>query len=346
MTGPLQPAAHPTRPPAANPASPPAADPASPPAVGPTAPDAAPVSASGPALAATSEPAAVGAVGSDGAWWRLGGGVPGLGRGVALGGAAAQAVLAGLSVFLWLNCELAATIGGATAGRQFGPFQTLGPVCYGLWLVAALGRCVAPAWAGRLLNVLALAGTAVLPLVSPASGYPRPPGYVLLGLLSFGAIALLGYPRRPDGSEKILIGLGAAGVFALSAVPTLPFTVGAVTSYAPRWSQLGPTTAITVLAVLVAGLVRGAKGDRPDWLWAGLLLAVPGSASFVAAEPDITFLPVGRHQPVLQALVVLVLVSLLVAAAVAVAAGRLPAPVRKLALGRRHRVRRRGEQLG
>lgn len=279
------------------------------------------------------------------------GAVPGLGRGIALAGAAAQAVVAGLSVFLWLNCELAATIGGATAGRQFGPFQTLGPVCYGLWLVAALGRCVAPAWAGRLLNVLALAGTAVLPLVSPASGYPRPPGYVLLGLLSFGAVALLGYPRGPTGderppSEKILIGLGAAGVFALSAVPTLPFTVGAVTSYAPRWSQLGPTTAISVLAVLVAGLVRGAKGDRPDWLWAGLLLAVPGSASFVAAEPDITFLPVGRHQPVLQALVVLVLVSLLVAAAVAVAAGRLPAPVRKLALGRRDRVRRRGEQLG
>jgi voltage-gated potassium channel Kch len=272
--------------------------------------------------------------------------VPGLGRGIALAGAAAQAVAAGLSVFLWLNCELASTFGAVPVGRQFGPFQTLGPVCYGLWLVAALGRCVAPAWAGRLLTVLALAGTAVLPVVSPASGYPRPPGYVLLGLLSFGALALLGYPRRPAAAERILIGLGAAAVFALSAVPTLPFTVGSVASYSPRWSQLGPTTALTALAVLVTGLVRGARGERLDWLWAGLLLAVPGSASFVAAEPDITFLPVGRHQPVLQALVVMVLVSAVVAATVAVAAGRLPGPARKLPLGRRHRVRRGREQLG
>lgn len=268
--------------------------------------------------------------------------VPGLVRGVALAGAAAQAVLAGLSVFLWINCELASTI----AGRQFGPFQTLGPVCYGLWLVAALGRCVAPAWAGRLLNVLAVAGTAVLPVASPASGYPRPPGYVLLGLLSFGAVALLGYPRRPDVAERILVGLGAAGVFALAVVPTLPFTVGSVTSYAPQWSQLGPTTALAVLAVLVTGLVLGYRRGRLDWLWAGLLLSVPGSASFVAAEPDITFLPVGAHQPVLQALVVLVAVALLVGAAIVLAAGRLPGPVRKVALGRRHRVRRRGQQLG
>jgi hypothetical protein len=317
MTGPVRPADDTARRPAGGPATP----------VEPVAPEA------GQASGATTSR------------WELGDAVPGLARGVALAGAAAQAVLAGLSVFLWLNCELAATLGGATAGRQFGPFQTLGQVCYGLWLVAALGRCVAPAWAGRLLNVLALAGTAVLPVASPASGYPRPPGYVLLGLLSFGAIALFGYPRRPDGQERILIGLGAAGVFALSVVPTLPFTVGAVTSYAPRWSQLGPTTALAVLAVLVTGLVRGAKGERPHWLWAGLLLAVPGSASFVAAEPDITFLPVGRHQPVLQALVVMVAVSALVVAAVAVAAGRLPRPV-KGALGRRHRVRGRGEQLG
>jgi hypothetical protein len=270
--------------------------------------------------------------------------VPGLAGGVGLAGAAALAVVAGLSVFLWVNCELA-TMSGAV-GRGFGPFRTLGPVCYGLWLVAALGRCVAPAWVGRLLNVLALAGTAVLPVVSPASGYPRPPGYVLLGLLVFGAVALAGYPRRPDGAQRILIGLGAAAVFALAAVPTLPFTVGSVASYSPRWSQLGPTTAVAVLVVLVTGLVRRSAADRLDWLWAGLLLAVPGSATFVAAEPAITFLPVGSHQPVLQALVVLVGVSALVAGAVTVASGRWPGPVRKVALGRRHRLRRRREQLG
>ena len=97
---------------------------------------------------------------------RLGGTVAAdLEAGIALAAPFALALAAGLCGFLWLTVERLPD--GFSPG---GPFLTVGPAAYAVWLVAAVLRAVLPAAAARVPVAAAMAVTALLIPVAASAG--------------------------------------------------------------------------------------------------------------------------------------------------------------------------------
>ena len=207
---------------------------------------------------------------------RLGGTVAAdLEAGIALAAPFALALAAGLCGFLWLTVERLPD--GLSAA---GPFLTVGPAAYAVWLVAALLRAVLPAAASRVPVAAAMAVTALLIPVAALTGYRRPPLWVIFALLGFGAIALAGGGTALAGAARLAVPVGALVATALAKAllgwqrtPDIWWD----DYYQPALWLSGIVAAIAVIGIGCAGAVAAARG-RParPYLWAALLLALPG----------------------------------------------------------------------
>jgi DNA-directed RNA polymerase specialized sigma24 family protein len=139
---------------------------------------------------------------------------------------------------------------------------------------------VLPAGLSRVPVAAAMTVTAVLIPAAVISGYQRPPLWVILALLGFGAIAMAGGGEPLTGVARLAVPVGALVAAALAKALL-------------RWQQLdgmwwdtyyqiaprlaGMVAAAAVLGVAAAGAVAAAR-SRParPYLWAALLLALPG----------------------------------------------------------------------
>lgn len=195
--------------------------------------------------------------------------------GIGLAAPFALALAAGLCGFLWLTVERLPD-GFSTTG----PFLTVGPAAYAVWVVAALLRAVLPAAASRVPVAAAVAVTALLIPVAALTGYRRPPLWVILALLGFGAIALAGGGTALAGAARLAVPVGALVATALAkALLGWQQTPGSWWDnyYQPALWLSGIVAAHAVIGIGGAGAVAGARG-RPvrPYLWAALLLALPG----------------------------------------------------------------------
>jgi DNA-directed RNA polymerase specialized sigma24 family protein len=209
---------------------------------------------------------------------RLGGSVAAdLEAGLALAAPFALALAAGLCGFLWLTVERL-PVGVPSPGS----FLTLGPVAYAVWLAAAVLRAVLPAAHARVPVAAAMAVTALLIPAAAIGGYQRPPLWVILALLGFGAIALAGGGEPLTGAARLAVPVGVLVAAALAKAllnwqqPPADEWWGTF-YYQPSLWLAGAVAAVAVLGVAGAGAVAAVRGRpaRPD-LWAALLLALPG----------------------------------------------------------------------
>ena len=190
-----------------------------------------------------------------------------LAAGRALAGPVALALAAGLSGFLWLTVE------GAPG------HVTLAPAAFAAWLLALAGWVALPGRYARWPVAVAMTVTVLVLPVAVLAGAGRPPLWVVLGLLAFGALAVAGPP--PDSATaRAAVLTGALATAALSKAlltAQLPVTRWSTAYYHPAIALSGliVTGAVVGLAAAaVPALLRG-RPVRP-WLWAVLLLALPG----------------------------------------------------------------------
>ena len=197
----------------------------------------------------------------------------GFDAGLALAAPVALALAAGIAVFVWWRVEPAAPVAGQAATALFGPYRTLGPIAYAAWAVAGLTAVVASVRVARAAIVSALVATAALPVLAAVTRFDRPPLWILMALLAFGALALVG-PTVGVRDERLGVPAGAA-VVALGANALVG--AGPVGFYQPTVARVGVIVAAAVAALAATALVRAVRG-RParDWLWATLLVALPG----------------------------------------------------------------------
>jgi hypothetical protein len=223
---------------------------------------------------------------------RLGPVAADLAAGGTLAGPVALALAAGLSGFLWITVE----------ARPL----TLGPVAYAAWLLALTGRVLLPYRYRRWPVGLALAVTALVIPAAVLTGTGRPPLWVVLALFGFGALALAAPSGGPgsapaDGVTVRTDGVTARAALVTGALATAALAKALLAAQLPvaRWSTgyYQPAIALSglVVAAAVAGLAGGAlaalRQRRParPWLWAALLLALPGGwlgPRTVLAPPD------------------------------------------------------------
>lgn len=105
-----------------------------------------------------------------------------------------------------------------------GPFDTLGPYAYALWLLVAVATCLGWARAARLLMVAAVAMTAALTPLARLTGWDGPPLIVLGVLVAFGVIALAA-PPDPIGRAPLDGRLTAIHSMAFAALLSAPVLV-------------------------------------------------------------------------------------------------------------------------
>jgi hypothetical protein len=181
--------------------------------------------------------------------------------GWALAGPVALALAAGLSGFLWLSVE-----------PLFG--HSAAPFAYAAWLLALAGWLALPARYARWPIAVAVTVTAVVALVNP-----RPPLWVVLALLAFGTLALAGPPPR-GGTVRLAVTTGALVAAALGKwllAGQLPASRWPAGYYQPVLSLAGLVVTVAVAGVAAGGVLAAVEGRRArPWLWAALLLALPG----------------------------------------------------------------------
>jgi len=207
--------------------------------------------------------------------------VPGLAAGARNAAPYALALAAALSGFLLLCFEGVPRLPVFEVIlrplRPASSWPTVGIVSYLCWLYAlgaySLGR---PATARTALG-LATAASATVPLLAAAVGLDRPPLWTVGTLTAFGLIALVGY-RPPPTHQR-----------AITAACAVTAAVGATALLALRMPDRQPgwhgyyQPAITISGLLVAAalavvLLRAVRA-RPatPWLWAALLIGLPGA---------------------------------------------------------------------
>lgn len=198
----------------------------------------------------------------------------------------AVAFAAGISAFAWWRLEpVAATvhIGGSPL---FGEFRTLGPLAYVAWLAAGLASVFLRRAVSRAVIGLAIAVTVVgVPLLAAVTSVERPPLWILMTLTGFGALALAGSgpaagaPSRPPLDERLGVAAGAVAV-ALSASAIAVTTRPPGTEwdyYEPTIAHVGAVVGLTIAAVVAVAIHRVLHGRTAhEWLWAAVLLGVPG----------------------------------------------------------------------
>ncbi|OLE21565.1 MAG: hypothetical protein AUG44_27165 [Actinobacteria bacterium 13_1_20CM_3_71_11] len=189
-----------------------------------------------------------------------------------LAGPVALALAGGLSMFLWLAVE---PLHGPGTGRA----ATWGPVAYAAWLVGVAGWVVLPRRYGRWSVGFAMAVTvAVLPATA-LTGASRPPLWVVFALVGFGALTLATPPPR-SATVRGAVVTGALVTAALGKAllaGRLPETRWAQGYYWPTMALAGLVVAGATAGVAAAAVPAAVRG-RPvrPWLWAALLLALPG----------------------------------------------------------------------
>jgi DNA-directed RNA polymerase specialized sigma24 family protein len=186
----------------------------------------------------------------------------------------ALALAAGLCGFLWLTIERL-----PDGVRAAGPFLTIGPAAYAVWLAAAALRALLPPAASRIPVAGAMAVTVLLLPAAAIDGYQRPPLWVILALLGFGTIALAGGGQPLPGAARLAVPVGALVVTALARALLIwqdswPWSAD---YYQPALWLAGVLAALAVIALAIAAAVAAVRGYpvRP-YLWAALLLALPG----------------------------------------------------------------------
>jgi hypothetical protein len=195
--------------------------------------------------------------------------VPGLDAGLVVAGPLALGLAAGLSAFLWLVCEPVPhplDYWQAWQHPTFGPFFTLGPVCFAGWLLAAAGRVALPHRGARALTWLALAVTLALLPAAALTGYARPALWSTGALTLLGVVALAGTGRPAPPAERL--GVLAASL-AAAAVPTLDVYLGWQQVLTQRWPtetawwtyrSVGPHGAAILMSVALVVLAAGGAG--------------------------------------------------------------------------------------
>src|SRR5579859_8110290 len=232
--------------------------------------------------------------------------------GWALAGPVALALAAGLSGFLWLAVE---PLFGTRAGYA-------APIAYAAWLLVLVGWVALPSRYTRWPVALALTVTAL-----SVAADPRPPLWVVLALLAFGGLALAA-PAPRGATVRLAVVTGALVTAALGRwllAGQLPASRWPAGNYQPALSLAGLVVAVAVAGVAAGGVLAALEGRRVrPWLWAALLLALPGGwlgPRGTAAGPGF-----GRLAEVLLATCVVV-------AAMAVTTGKRGYPAGGVALG-------------
>lgn len=186
----------------------------------------------------------------------------GLADGAAIAAPIALALAAGLSVALWAIVEPSAP-------------ATTAPLAYAAWLLAAGGWTVLGPARGRFAVLGALVATCLAVPAAALTSSHRPPLWTLLTLVALGVLGLGGAGVRVSTRERLTVPLGAlaaVGVFAALLHEHRPDGY-----YQPVIAVAGATVALAV-AGSVAVAIRRAVRRQPalPWLWASLLLALPG----------------------------------------------------------------------
>jgi hypothetical protein len=221
------------------------------------------------------------------AWWRVEPVSPGVSAAPALMGAR-QALAPAL---MGARQALAPALMGARqalAPAFLGAFRTIGPIAYLAWLIAAAARVLLPAAASRAAIAVATGVTVALPVLGAATGYDRPPLWVLMALTVFGILALSGSPigTRSSVDERLGVAVGTFGVAAISSALVAmwpPAGGGFGYYYQPTIARVGAVAAGTVAGVAAYALIKTVRGGPSSsrgagaqpWLWATALLALP-----------------------------------------------------------------------
>ncbi|GAA2636582.1 hypothetical protein SMC26_16155 [Actinomadura fulvescens] len=172
-----------------------------------------------------------------------------------------------------------------------GPFDTLGPYAYALWLLVAVASCSGWARAARLLMVAAVVMTAALVPLARLTGWDSPPLIVLGVLVAFGVIALAAPPdpigRPPLDGRVTVISMAFAAL--LSAPVLVYFNVdfgqigGLLGPDRPLWyhgREAADAMGVWIPALLVVALIAAVACMRWNVLapFAVVLLSVPWCA--------------------------------------------------------------------
>ncbi|MFC7483619.1 hypothetical protein ACFQX7_31390 [Luedemannella flava] len=257
--------------------------------------------------------------------------VDGLAAGLRLAAPVALALAAGLSACLWAWLEVVTGL------------HTTGPVAYAAWLAAAVAYALGRAGAARTLVVVAATTALALPAAAPLTDLDRPPLWVTMVLAAFGVIAAAGLRAPASADERLGVGAGTPiiAVCATALVATAGLPPGPATAYyQPTLARVGLVVAVAVAVHAAIAGVRLISG-RPAraWLWATVLLAVPGGwlgpfgDQVAAGVPGGAAVDVAPHfgrlaQVLLATCVVGVVIAWLVRAESPVRAGRRQAPRR------------------
>ncbi len=212
--------------------------------------------------------------------------IAGFDAGLVVAAPVALALAAGISAFAWWRVEPLPPGADPAGSALFGQFRTLGPLAYAAWLIAAAGWATLRPVLSRRLIAVAIAVSALLPLADGVAGVDRPPLWVLMALSVFGVIAYTGTSSAagaraaPSADERlgVISGAGAVAVCAWTATLAWPPADGRWSYYyQPTVSRVGAAVAIAVGAVAVVAVVRLFRGaSTREWLWATVLLALPG----------------------------------------------------------------------
>jgi Sigma-70, region 4 len=215
--------------------------------------------------------------------------VSGLAGGISLAAPIALALAAGLSAFLlaWFELRLSWPAAPRLTDMVDAVVQTpvtLGTVVYAGWILAALAWPSAAPVTARTAVALATATTVGVLPVAALTPLHRPPLWTTLALTALGLIALAGgaVSQLPVPVwRRLFVPVGA---LAIAAAATGYLFV--IQPRSTRWWEPYYGTAIAVSGVVAAAVVAAvaavalaqALRRRPvrPWLWAGLLLALPG----------------------------------------------------------------------
>jgi hypothetical protein len=204
---------------------------------------------------------------------------PGLAGGLRIAGPVALLLAGALAGFLWLGGEWLAGAAATGPRAHVGPFRTLAPVAYAVWLVAVLGNATLP-WAVARHDLLtaAVAATVLLPPAAVLTGAPRPPVWVVASLTLCGLAALAGSAAYAPPRIRRGVAVGAATGAGAAATVLRLWVPGSTGYYGPVLRVAGLLAAAMIGAVAVVGAVAGRRRmPWPRWCWSVLPLALPAA---------------------------------------------------------------------
>ncbi|WP_329519054.1 hypothetical protein [Spirillospora sp. NBC_01491] len=142
---------------------------------------------------------------------------------------------------------------------HLGPFDTLGPIAYFMWLLVSLAALRGRGGAVRLLAAVAVVATLVIVPLASFTGVDRPPLYLLSALSLFGVIVLAAPvdPLRRPTRDRRTLATGTAAVFLILTIFVLGYGEAFSGAARPLWYRDGSTGPMGVMVEcsLVVALV-------------------------------------------------------------------------------------------